>query len=114
MVLSPAGLWPERDIPGEAKQQRQITDPSCRQRRWHKITTPQLSKENLKEKEKLVTALIVAWHQDRLAEWLSVVRDNFDFDFGGGLEYLHCSHANQQEENPVPGGITGSPCSWGV
>jgi hypothetical protein len=35
---------------------------------------------------------------------------------GGGLEYLHrcpASRKRQQKGNPVPGGITGPPCSWG-
>jgi hypothetical protein len=36
---------------------------------------------------------------------------------GGGLEYLHRSPASRkrrQKGNPVPGGITGPPCSWGI
>jgi hypothetical protein len=54
MFLSSAGLRPETDCFGEAQQQKQITDPSSRQRGRHKITNPQLSKDNFKEKEKLV------------------------------------------------------------
>jgi hypothetical protein len=57
MVLSPAGLRPERDCAGEALQQQYITDPTSRQRGRYKILNPQLSKENFKEKEKLVTGL---------------------------------------------------------
>jgi ribosomal protein S4E len=48
MVLSPLGLRPERDCSGE--DQQQITDSSSRQRKSYKITTPQLSKANVKEK----------------------------------------------------------------
>jgi hypothetical protein len=36
---------------------------------------------------------------------------------GGGLEYLHCIPASRKRRhkgNPVPEGITGSPCSWGI
>jgi hypothetical protein len=37
---------------------------------------------------------------------------------GGGLECLHRSPAShskrRQKENPVPGGITGPPCSWRI
>jgi hypothetical protein len=36
---------------------------------------------------------------------------------GGGLEYLHRSHASRRRPrkgNPVPGVITGPPCSWGI
>jgi hypothetical protein len=36
---------------------------------------------------------------------------------GGGLEYLHRSPASRKTRrkgNPVPGGITGPPCSWGI
>jgi hypothetical protein len=35
---------------------------------------------------------------------------------GGELEYLHrspASHKRRHKMNPVPGGITGPPCSWG-
>jgi hypothetical protein len=33
------------------------------------------------------------------------------------VEYLHLSHAShrrQRKRNPVPGGIIGPPCSWGI
>jgi hypothetical protein len=36
---------------------------------------------------------------------------------GGGLEYLHriaASRRRRRNGNPVPGGITGSLCSWGI
>jgi hypothetical protein len=36
---------------------------------------------------------------------------------GGVFEYLHRSAANRRrrrKRNPVPGGITGPPCSWGI
>jgi hypothetical protein len=36
---------------------------------------------------------------------------------GGGFEYLHRSPASRRswrKGNPVPGGITGPPCSWGI
>jgi hypothetical protein len=33
---------------------------------------------------------------------------------GGGLEYLPASCRRRRKGNPVPGGITGSPCSWGI
>jgi hypothetical protein len=36
---------------------------------------------------------------------------------GGGLEYFHCNPANRRRRwkgNLVPGGITGSPCHWGI
>jgi hypothetical protein len=55
MILSHAGLRPERECAGKDQQQQQITDPSSRQGGRYKITNPQLSKENFKEKEKLVT-----------------------------------------------------------
>jgi hypothetical protein len=53
MVSSPAGLRLERDCTDE-DQQQQYTNPSSRQRARYKIANPQLSKENFKEKEKLV------------------------------------------------------------
>jgi hypothetical protein len=36
---------------------------------------------------------------------------------GGGLEYLHrnpVSRKGRQKGNPVPGGRTVPPCSWGI
>jgi hypothetical protein len=42
------------------------------------------------------------------------------YDFsprGGRLEYPHrspASHRRRWKENPVPGGITGTPCHWGT
>jgi hypothetical protein len=67
MVLSPAGLRPERDCTGENQQQQQITDLPSRQRGHYKITNPQLSKENFKDKEKLVTG--PRWVPDTKTDW---------------------------------------------
>jgi hypothetical protein len=67
MILSPAGLRPEREYAGEDQQQRQITDPPSRQRGRYKITNPQQSKENLKEKEKLVAG--PRWGSDTKTDW---------------------------------------------
>jgi hypothetical protein len=36
---------------------------------------------------------------------------------GGGIEYLTRSPESRERRrkgNPVPGGITGPPCSWGI
>jgi hypothetical protein len=36
---------------------------------------------------------------------------------GGGVEYPHRSSASRRRRrkgNPVPGGITWPPCSWGI
>jgi hypothetical protein len=52
----------QRDCADEYQQQQYITDPSSHQRGRYKITNPQLSKENFKEKEKLVVG----------PRWLSV------------------------------------------
>jgi hypothetical protein len=67
MVLSPEGLRPERDCAGKDQQQQQITDPSSRQSGRYKITNRQLSKENFKEKEKLVAG--PRWVPDTKTEW---------------------------------------------
>jgi hypothetical protein len=51
-----------------------ITHPTSRQRGRYKITKPQLSETDFKEKEKLVSgSQMDAWHQNRLADWLSAV-----------------------------------------
>jgi hypothetical protein len=73
MALSPAGLRPERHCADEDQQQHSITDPSSRQRGRYKITNPQLSKDNFKEKEKL--AVGPRWVPDTKTDWprLSVV-----------------------------------------
>jgi hypothetical protein len=55
-----AGTWPSRlGKSQELGQQNMVfspggSDPSSRQRGCYKITIPELSKENFKEKEKLV------------------------------------------------------------
>jgi hypothetical protein len=67
MALSPAGLRPERDCTGKNQQQQYITDPSSRQRGRYKITNPQLSKENFKEKEKFVAG--PKWVPDAKTDW---------------------------------------------
>jgi hypothetical protein len=39
------------------------------------------------------------------------------FPCGGGIEYLHRSPVSRKRRrtgNPVPGGTTGPPCSWGI
>jgi hypothetical protein len=44
------------------------------------------------------------------------VRD-LALQFGGGLEYFHRSTASSKRRrkgNPMRGGITGPPCSWGI
>jgi hypothetical protein len=47
-----------------------------------------------------------------------VIRSYFpQSPYGGGFEYLQRSPARRRrrrKENPVPGGITGPPCSWGM
>jgi hypothetical protein len=57
MAVSSAGLRPKSDCSGKAQKQfyKYITDPSSRERARYKLTKPQLSKGNFKEKEKLVT-----------------------------------------------------------
>jgi hypothetical protein len=40
-----------------------------------------------------------------------------NFLCGGGLAYLHYSLARRRRRrngSPVPGGITGPPCQWGI
>jgi hypothetical protein len=56
----------------------------------------------------------MSWHFDRnWAHRIAVITD----PCGGGLEYLHrrpASRKRRQKGNPVPGGITEPPCSWGI
>jgi hypothetical protein len=67
MVLSPVGLRPERDCTGENQQQHKISDPSSRQRGRYKKARLQLSKEDFKEKEKLVAG--PRWVPDTKTDW---------------------------------------------
>jgi hypothetical protein len=67
MVLSPAGLRPEQDYPGKDQQQHYITDPSSRQIGRYKIKNSQLSEENFKEKESLVTGF--RWMPGAKTDW---------------------------------------------
>jgi hypothetical protein len=44
-------------------------------------------------------------------------KSSSEYPCGGGLEYLHRSPASRkrlQKGNPLPGGITGPLCSWGI
>jgi hypothetical protein len=58
MAVSSVGLRPKSDCSGNAQKQlygvQQIKNPSSRQIWRYKITNPQLSEGNFKEKEKLV------------------------------------------------------------
>jgi hypothetical protein len=45
------------------------------------------------------------------------IHRDLSLQVGGGLEYLHHSPASRKrgrKGNPVPRGITGPPCSWGI
>jgi hypothetical protein len=74
MAVSSAGLRPKSDCSGKAQKQlyKYITDPSSRQRGRYKITNPQLSKENFKEKQKLFTG--PRWAPDIRTDWPSDCR----------------------------------------
>jgi hypothetical protein len=68
------GVYLDHLVPGGYKygdlalQQLQlVTDPSSRQRGRYKITNPQLSKENFKEKEKFVA--VPRWVPDTKTDW---------------------------------------------
>jgi hypothetical protein len=69
MAVSSAGLRTKSDCSGKAKKElyKFIIDPSYRQRGRYKVTNPQLSKENFKEKEKLVTG--PRWAPDTGTDW---------------------------------------------
>jgi hypothetical protein len=44
-------------------------------------------------------------------------QDQVSLPCGGGVEYLHRRPASRRRRlkgNPVPGCITGPPCSWGI
>jgi hypothetical protein len=54
-----------------------------------------------------------SWLRPRLRN----TRPYFKTPCGGGLEYLHlwpASRKRRRKGNPVPGGITGPPCSRGI
>jgi hypothetical protein len=79
------GLRPEKDCTGEALQQHYLTDPSSHQRGRYKITNPQLSKENFKEKEKLVTGPdggLTPGQTGRLTVGRKIKRDDTLLSFG--------------------------------
>jgi hypothetical protein len=61
MAVSSAGLRPKSDCSGKAH------DQLYSQRGRYKITKPQLSKENLREKEKLVAG--PRWAPDTRTDW---------------------------------------------
>jgi hypothetical protein len=68
MVLSPAGLRPERDCAGNARGKTETTDPSSRQRGNPTSVNPQLSKNNYREKRKKLVA-DPRWVPDTKIDW---------------------------------------------
>jgi hypothetical protein len=64
------------------------------------------------------------WGPDTKTNWSTDRRSQYNlnlservFPFGGGLEYFYRSPASRKRRrkgNPVPGGISGPPCSWGM
>jgi hypothetical protein len=60
------------------------------------------------------------WVGNLTEEKLWLCSDMFwmrEFPCGGGVQYLHRSPASRRRRrkgNPVPGGIIGLPCSWGI
>jgi hypothetical protein len=68
MVISLAGLRPEKVCAGEAQQQRQIADLSSHQRGRPIITIPQLSKYNFHGCERKIVACHRWWTETR-TDW---------------------------------------------
>jgi hypothetical protein len=58
-------------------------NPSSRQRGRYKVTKPQMTKENVKEKEKLIAG--PGWAPDTKTDWPTVCRSYCDFDFDPGI-----------------------------
>jgi hypothetical protein len=57
------------------------------------------------------------WTIDRRSQYNLNLNLFFKRSCGGGLEYIHRSSASRKRRpkgNPVHGGITGPPCSWGI
>jgi hypothetical protein len=49
-------------------------------------------------------------------DYISDTEPNLEIPCGGGVKYLHrrpASRRRRRKANPVPGGISGPPCSWG-
>jgi hypothetical protein len=69
MAVSSVELRPKSDCSGKAQKQlyKYIIDPLSRQRGRYKLTKPQLSKGNFKEKEELVTG--PRWAPDSRTDW---------------------------------------------
>jgi hypothetical protein len=74
MLMSSVGLISEKDCAGDARQKLKTADPTSRQRGRPTSTNPQFSQNNQREGGKIGRgSQMDAWHQDRLADWLSVV-----------------------------------------
>jgi hypothetical protein len=62
------------------------------------------------------TDWLTDWPSVAMWLWLRLVHKE-EVQCGGGFEYLHRSPASRRKwrrGNPVPGGITGPPCSRGI
>jgi hypothetical protein len=73
--MSPVGLGSEGGCAGDAQQKLKTTDPTSRQRGRPTSTYPKLSKNIMQERIRKIGLgyQMDAWHQDGLADWLSVV-----------------------------------------
>jgi hypothetical protein len=76
---------------------------------------------NCHSKKCKICSLAPKWarHQDELVDWPSQYNLNLNLESGisyaGGLDCLQRSPESCKERrkgNPMPGGITGPPCSW--
>jgi hypothetical protein len=67
MLMSPAGLTPEKDYAGDAQQKLKTADPTSRQTGRSTSINPQLPKIIEEEGEKLVA--VPRWVPDTKADW---------------------------------------------
>jgi hypothetical protein len=75
MIMCPAGLRSEKGCAGDDRQKLKRTDPTSRQRGRPTQQTRNCQKKIIKERKEKIGrgSQMCAWHQDVLADWLSVV-----------------------------------------
>jgi hypothetical protein len=69
--MSPVGLRSEKGCAGKAQQQLYTTDTTSRQRGRPIVTNPQLSKDNLNERENKMLSWAPQCSPDIKTDWLT-------------------------------------------
>jgi hypothetical protein len=122
--ISDSQTWPR--VPRNSDQRKAAlmspAHPTSHQRGRPTLTDTQMCKDDLKRIRKIVRIQMCACHRDRLTGRLTV---NYNITstltgvtlcegWSSTSTVVAAGSKKKQKGNPVPRGITGPPCSWGI